>query len=397
MDAIPRLYCRPGGFRSLLLAKCPSVRKSYHPPFWCVSGAVHSIGRVILKSCPEFPWKREIFQLSDGGTVALDWLMNEKSINEKSTNEKSINEKSINEKSTNEKSINENSFNEKSNSGTGHTLPIVLILPGLTGSTIESYLLHVVKALHKTGITCVVFNNRGRGGNPLLTSQTYSAAYTDDLRHVISHVHQKISNAKKILAIGFSMGGMILFNYLAKCGENGQNSGLVAAMTICSPWDPHNSTRSLESFPYRQIFNSRLAKNLCKGIEKQRPIFDEYGLDVDHVLKSRLIREFDERFIVRMFGYRDVNEYYDDAAFNVEKVRRIPIPLLCLNAADDCFAPIESVPFEEVQRSENVAVLVTAHGGHLGYLKAAKHWLWDDDGFIEELVMQFATVIFEEE
>lgn len=55
------------------------------------------------------------------------------------------------------------------------------------------------------------------------------------------------------------------------------------------------------------------------------------------------------------------------------------------------------VPLEAVQKSENVAVLVTAHGGHLGYLKAKKHWFWDNDGFIEELAMQFAAGIFEEE
>lgn len=61
---------------------------------------------------------------------------------------------------------------------------------------------------------------------------------------------------------------------------------------------------------------------------------------MDYVLSSQSVREFDERFIVPMFGYKDVNEYYTDAGLYY-KVNKVVVPTLCLNAADDIFAPIE--------------------------------------------------------
>lgn len=72
---------------------------------------------------------------------------------------------------------------------------------------------------------------------------------------------------------------------------------------------------------------------------RNRKLF-EGVIDVDHALKSQLIREFDERFIVPTFKYKDWIEYYNDASFHY-KVNRVSVPTLTLNAVDDCFAPIE--------------------------------------------------------
>ncbi len=54
-----------------------------------------------------------------------------------------------------------------------------------------------------------------------------------------------------------------------------------------------------------------------------------------------MIREFDERFIVPIFKYEKLEDYYHEAALYY-KIDRIGVTTLCLNAADDCFAPLES-------------------------------------------------------
>ncbi|VDL68523.1 unnamed protein product [Nippostrongylus brasiliensis] len=63
-------------------------------------------------------------------------------------------------------------------------------------------------------------------------------------------------------------------------------------------------------------------------------------MDFNNVLKSVTIREFDTRFTAPLFGYDSVDHYYDHAAPN-KKVKKIPIPTLCLNADDDCFSPYD--------------------------------------------------------
>lgn len=71
--------------------------------------------------------RRELLTLNDGGVVALDW----------------------------------------SEDNCYPTSPIVIIVPGLTGSSQADYLRCILTASKNVGIRCVVFNNRGLGGIPL--------------------------------------------------------------------------------------------------------------------------------------------------------------------------------------------------------------------------------------
>lgn len=67
---------------------------------------------------------REVLDLPDGGQLALDWLED----------------------------------------GCASNSPILLILPGLTGSSQAEYIRCLVKAVNRSGFRTVVFNNRGLGG-----------------------------------------------------------------------------------------------------------------------------------------------------------------------------------------------------------------------------------------
>ncbi len=49
-------------------------------------------------------------------------------------------------------------------------LPVLLILPGIAGSSDETYCQHLVKDGILTGYRPVVFNQRGYGGMPLKVS-----------------------------------------------------------------------------------------------------------------------------------------------------------------------------------------------------------------------------------
>ena len=55
----------------------------------------------------------------------------------------------------------------------------------------------------------VAFNARGCGESDILTPQLYSGAYTDDLRHTVRHVQQRIPSAP-LVAVGFSLGANLL-------------------------------------------------------------------------------------------------------------------------------------------------------------------------------------------
>lgn len=58
-------------------------------------------------------------------------------------------------------------------------------------------------------------------------------------------------------------------------------------------------------------------------------------------MQSRTLYQFDNRVTAKMFGYKDATDYYTHAS-PYNKLNKIKVPTLCLNAADDPFAPLPS-------------------------------------------------------
>lgn len=60
--------------------------------------------------------------------------------------------------------------------------PVLILLPGLTGGSHDSYVRHMVGAARRSGIRAICFNSRGTSTGPVLTPQFYSASFTGDIR-----------------------------------------------------------------------------------------------------------------------------------------------------------------------------------------------------------------------
>ncbi|KAG5320446.1 ABHD3 Phospholipase, partial [Pseudoatta argentina] len=348
----PLLVCANGPFRSFLETNIPLVQNKFWPTLWCFESRAQTIMASILRSriLPYLEYRREILALSDGGEVALDWAEKDCSI----------------------------------------TSPIVVILPGLTGGSQAEYVKCLVSASRKNGIRCVIFNNRGLGGLQLKTPRTYCAANYDDLSEVIEHV-KKLHPHVPLGATGISMGGLILGNYLAQKGLTAR-SKLRACLIISVPWNVFAATKSTEENYFNRMLNKHLASNLCRTMQRHRDTaVGPFNVDMDTVLKSQTIREFDSNFTARHFGYKNVEEYYSNATLH-DKLHLIEVPTLCLNAADDPFQPLKAIPLKEISQTKNVAVVVTSRGGHIGFLEGV--WPAKEEQYMGKFFSQFFTAMF---
>ncbi|XP_025987143.1 phospholipase ABHD3 [Solenopsis invicta] len=347
----PLLVCANGPFRSFLEANIPLVRNKFWPTLWCFESRAQTIIASILRSriWPHVEYRREIFTLSDGGEVALDWAEKDCSI----------------------------------------TSPIVIILPGLTGASQAEYIKCLVSAARKDGIRCVIFNNRGLGGIQLKTPRTYCAANYDDLIEVIEHV-KKLYSHVPLGATGISMGGLILGNYLAQEAPIAKTK-LKACVIISVPWNVFEGTRNIEENYFNRMLNKHLVNSLCRTIQRYKTSNMSFNVDIDTVLKSRTIREFDSSFTARHFGYKNVEDYYSNATLH-NKLHLIQVPTLCLSAADDPFQPLEAIPLKEISQTKNVAVVVTSRGGHIGFLEGV--WPAKEEQYMGKFFTQFFTSMF---
>ncbi|XP_076654708.1 abhydrolase domain containing Hydr1 [Halictus rubicundus] len=349
----PMLVCANGPFRSFLEEHVPLVRNKFWPTLWCFESRAQTIIASVLRSriLPPIIYRREILTLSDGGEVALDW----------------------------------------SEEGSSTTSPIVIILPGLTGASQAEYIKCLITSAKKVGIRCVIFNNRGLGGVELKTPRTYCAANSDDLSEVVEHVRKLYPNVP-LGATGISMGGLILGNYLAQQGSMAKNK-LKGCFLISVPWNVFAATKNTEENYFNLMMNKYLAGTLRKNIQRLHYATETgfFDVDIDTLLKSQTVREFDSHFTVKQFGYRDVEEYYSNATIH-DKLHLIDVPLLCLSAADDPFQPVQAIPLKEISETKKVAVVVTSRGGHIGFMEGM--WPVKEEQYMGKLFSQFFTALF---
>lgn len=335
-----------------VIAKCPSLLAPYVPVPFLTNPHVETIFASKYRKSPNVQYTRECITMSDGGTVALDW-----------------------------------EHNPQPDQTLHADAPVLILLPGLTGGSCDSYVMYAVKRAASRGMRAVVFNGRGTAESPVTVPQYYSASFTGDMRAVVDLVHKRYPSAS-LVAAGWSLGANILVRYL---GEEGRASPLVAAVSMCNPFDLVISNNHFEK-GFNRIYDLNLANSLKKIHMKHLRIWKgrnlhEKGFDLPLAESCKTIREFDEAITIHSFGWPSVNEYYKGSSSSLS-IPHVMKPLLCIQALDDPIAPQEAIPYEALSANPCTVLVTTELGGHLGWCagdEGPRKHPWSDRPMIEWL------------
>mgnify|MGYP002803940222 FL=1 len=366
---------------------------SYHPTIWTFGGNLQTIFGDLLRGKPSIEYTSEDIDTPDGGIVRLDWTCGHK----EQTEDCKGHEENDNEPAESYfKKVDEGDVQESNSQMIeNESENIVLILPGITGSSQSGYVLQFAEQAIQLGYRVVVLNHRGITQVPV-TYRFSCAANSDDLELVIKHIHQQFPKCR-ICAVGVSLGGMITTNYLVRMSESDKASGLHAALVISIPYDSFKATNSLEKPVPCFLFNRLLTRRLQRMFITNREALMSKGIHVpeqhkEGAAKANTIKQFDAAVIAPMFGYSSVDHYYHASSIVEKHLECIKTPLLCLSADDDPFSPAEQIPTERIKNSDNVALLLTHTGGHVGFLEGL---VPVGRGYMDRVYKEFVKAAFD--
>jgi len=347
------LDCKRGTeYEEFLVNHLPIIKEEYRPTFWCFEPRIQTIfASIIRQTLPTINYRREILKLKDGGEVCLDWL-------------------------------------DTDSKDPKH--PTILFMPGLTGDSQSEYIKSFVNVARRNlNARCVVFIYRGLGGNILKTPRAYCATDHADVSEVIDHIN-RLYPESPLTGLGVSLGGIMLGNYLKTYGDKAKGK-LVSAFLVSVCWDTFKGSESIEKWGLNLMLNMHLAYCLVSTFKTYMHLFDgRPQCDLNSVLSSRTVKQFDSSFTAQHFGYKDVDAYYRDAMLKGQ-INKIKVPVLAISAEDDPFQPGESIPTDEAKESDHVAILRTKYGGHIGFMEG---WLPTRYHFTDRLFAQFIDAVY---
>ena len=185
----------------------------------------------------------------------------------------------------------------------------------------------------------------------------------DDIDETLDYIRNEYGESIKIFGIGFSYGANQLVKYLGQ--KNNKKKKITAGISISNPYEFIISAR----LAHDKIYNRMLLMFLQKVVRRTKKQLIDLNVNVDLILNTNQITDFDDFYTSYLFGFRGADDYYRNIS-SVNDMKNIDVPLLCIHSKDDQICFKEGIPFEEIKLNKNIALLLTSHGSHSCFIES---------------------------
>ncbi|ALP39699.1 hydrolase [Aeromonas schubertii] len=315
------------------------IESRFRTPWWALNPHLQTILPKWLRRMPA-RFIAERFELSDGDFVDLAW----------------------------------------SGAVTPDNRPLIVVFHGLEGSIHSHYAKGLFTHLQQQGREAVLMHFRGCSGEPNRHLEAYHSGAIRDAQELIAELSRRFAG-KPLIAIGFSLGGNMLVNLLARACP----AALTAAVVVSAPLQLEScADRVNQGFSrvYQTYLLRTMRRNLLSKIRQQQRASERW--QPKQVEQIATLRDFDERVTAPLHGFESASHYYQRCS-GLPLLAQIPIPTLILHAADDPFMSQSVIPRPE-QLSPQVRYELSRRGGHVGFLHGTP---WRPRFWLDERIDQW--------
>lgn len=240
---------------------------------------------------------------------------------------------------------------------------VALLLHGVTGCHGSPYLVRLAGKMNDAGIRTFRMDMRGCGAGKELAQHPGHAGRSEDARACVEQIAQLCPRSACSI-IGFSLGGNIALKLLGEAGAD-LPGNLDSGVSVSAPIDLVTCGQNIDA-GLTSIYSKKFARVLTQFV-KDRLEFMPAAREINLRPTPRSIVEFDNRVTAPLSGFENVWDYYRQCS-SAPLLSNIAAPTLIITSADDSMIPV--CMFEQASVSSAVRLVITPHGGHVGFYGA---------------------------
>ena len=256
--------------------------------------------------------------------------------------------------------------------------PLIILLHGLTGCNTSVYMWEASRAHLNRGRQVLRLNLRGAGSSAKTCSKFYYAGSYRDIESVLNQLDPPLVQ-NGVFIVGFSLGGSILLNVLARANLP---SSVVGAACVSTPLDLMQATKRMME-PRNRFYHKRILTDMKRELHVKAQDRAEAAL----IREVKSLLELDDRITAPRHGYSGVEDFYQSTS-GLECLPNIKHPLLLIHAADDPWIPAKPYMNLSSKPESNITSIVTTTGGHVGFHVHRGQETWHNvriAGFVKKL------------
>jgi predicted alpha/beta-fold hydrolase len=297
---------------------------------------------------------------------------------------------------------------------------MVLLVPGIGGGSDSPYVTELMFALHNAGYATCVLVARGLADSFVFElSNIFNPAETDDIDAAL---HSLGRCFKHVHAIGFSLGGVQLCNYVANRAPSSAPPNFSSVLSISGAFKTTFANWSRYKEVYQPLIVPTLVSELLtKYLGELRKIVPESTIAALQGGEVRTYRQL-HKTVFRHIGWAGstsgataaaaaAQPCMDDAdnadvmwnewvasTESLANLGRVRTPTLLMSAIDDPFHSADLIGvcgierlLEQTDAGANVAVLMTPAGGHVAWPESGN----ESGGysFMRRVATQYVTAV----